>query len=65
MNRKNYVCFEHRAHGRSGWYTKDMGSIHCPVDGEPMINVGYKERIPKKGDDKGWNRLEDLMIKTT
>lgn len=52
MKRVNYVCFEHRTHSRS-W----GGSSWCPVDGQPMVGVGDRWRIPKRRDDLGWKAL--------
>ena len=57
--RKNYVCFRHRTHSRRGW--RDKPAL-CPVDSEPMVNIGYKVRVPKKGDDKAWAELYEWLL---
>lgn len=65
MQRRNWVCFEHRLARRvafwHNWDVDNPGSIHCPVDGEPLTYAGYKSRVPKKNDDKGWTALQDWV----
>jgi len=69
MRRSNFVCVEHRiAHRRLDFWgvtherdVAQVGSIHCPVDGQPMASIGYRWRIPKKSDDKGWAELRAMI----
>lgn len=60
MNRKNFVCYEHRIARRYGDFAGGhAGSLHCPVDGALLTSVGYKTPIPKKRDGKGWAALRE------
>lgn len=52
MRSDSYVCLQHRVASRSN--REFGGSIHCPVDSAPMVNIGTRWRVPKKGDDAGW-----------
>lgn len=70
MNRHNYVCLEHRVAHRYGlpwscWASMAVGvgggSRHCPVDGAPLIDIGYRWRIPRKNDDRGWRKLAEFV----
>lgn len=68
MRRTNYVCTTHHiAHRAEDFWglggATQVGSKHCPVDGAPMASIGYKWRIPRKTDDRGWAQLTKMIQK--
>ena len=34
---------------------------HCSLCGAEMENVGHNWRLPKKGDDKGWAKVQEII----
>ena len=54
----DFICFDHRVARRGGLFSRPE---RCPIDGAPLIDIGYRERVPKKTDNKGWRRLQGLF----
>lgn len=59
MRNNDWVCVEHRVAVRSHPY--HAAPPRCPVDGEPLANLGYRWRIPKKSDDDGWEGVVEEL----
>ncbi len=56
----NSVCFSCRYTTRvRNWTLCDM-KLTCPFCKKNLINLGCKTKIPKKTDDKAWNKLKEL-----
>lgn len=57
----NYVCWTCRIQNgvkKTATYSKEIGRI-CYRCHQPMTDVGYKFRTPKKNDVKKWNQLKN------
>lgn len=55
----NWVCFECRFATRQAKTHKEKPKCHSC--GKDCVCLGYKIRIPKKRDSKGWKKLQALV----
>lgn len=55
----NFVCFEHRLAS----HQPSLAQPRCPLCRKPMFYLGPIHELPKKRDDKGWQRLKALTVR--
>lgn len=60
MRGETHVCLTHRIVSRTNYV---QGSYHCPRDGAPMVSIGTRRRVPKRGDDEGWQELREWVAR--
>lgn len=58
MSNRSYVCWNCREVRRAEQYQE--GLIKCPKCSGHCDELGWRARVPKKDDEKGWNLLRQL-----
>jgi len=57
MSSRTYICYDCRTSKRAEAAYGLNTDFRCPICQAKMIELSRKWRIPKKGDDKEWNKL--------
>jgi hypothetical protein len=61
MSNRTYICIDCRTARRAeaaGWVAT---SLRCAACGGGLWELSHKWRIPKKGDDKEWDALHEII----